>query len=160
MISKDPIERLREWVRGTRSDGIGPLGTSIKELEEIADMVEAERDRLHKTIVDLMRTHMKLPVDADGVSIRPGDEMQMAFGESAEVVAVGFGRWFFDHSCLADDSEEYDWEWAANSQHAKPDTVEDIIMEAMQHAFSASHLDMGDKVDEFAERIRKAVEHG
>lgn len=180
MYINNPIEKLRAWVRATREDGLGPLGTNLKELEEITDMIEAEfearreaaaffeaeRDRLYKVLADMKRTHMKLPVDADGAPIRPGDYMQMAFGESAEVVAVDSERWFFDQSCLDDDSEEYEWEWAVNSRHFKLDIVEGLLEEFERRYALCLHIDYtGDDTpgglrEEYAERIRKAVHDG
>lgn len=112
METKDPIEQIREYARklddiaaGDSERGFSPLGLLF---EAIANGIESQ--------------YMKLPVDADGVPIRPGDEMQMAFGESAEVVAVDSERWFYDQSCLDDDCGEYDYEWAMNSHHVKPGT--------------------------------------
>lgn len=119
----------------------------------------AAEDAAKKVLAVLEREYMKLPVDANCVPIRPGDEMQMAFGESAEVVAVGSERWFFDHSCLADNSDEYDFELAANSRHVKHDTVEGILGEAIQFGANA---DTGTRLEcvisDYAERIQKAVE--
>ena len=109
---------------------------------------------------DVESHYMKLPVDADGIPIRPGDKMQMALGESAEVVAVGSKRWFYDQSCLVDDGEDYDWGWAENSRHVNPDTVESIIAEAMSFACEpeAPYSKSSKYVQMYAERIRKAVE--
>lgn len=108
--------------------------------------------------------YLALPVDADGVPIRPGDEMQMALGETAEVVAVGSDRWFFDQSCLADDGEEYDWEWAHSSRHFKLDTVEILLEElVLNHEWGYLGMvcnkdEMDEVIADYAERIRKVVE--
>lgn len=154
-MTKDTIEKLRAWVRGTRADGLGPLGTNLEELEKIADAIEAtqavlrrdldtaieERDakrveanrwdrahsmeldsrlKLEKRIADMERTHMKLPVDADGVPIWPGD-MMVTPGGAVEVAAIGPDRMAFV-------SEEgvFLRGRLGNLVHAKPDTVESL----------------------------------
>ena len=48
------VELLRKWVRSTRADGLGPLGTTLEELDEIAGMVEAERNELKAKVAELV----------------------------------------------------------------------------------------------------------
>lgn len=151
---------------GERDERIEELEAELEAEREESAFFEAERDRLYKVLAGMERTHMKLPVDADGAPIRPGDYMQMAFGESAEVVAVDSERWFFDQSCLALGGEEYDWEWAENSHHFKLDTVEGLLEEFERRYALCLHIDYtGDDTpgglrEEYAERIRKAVHDG
>ena len=60
------LDKLRKWVRATREDGLGPMGTDLCELDGIADEIEAE----------IEREWMRVPCDADGVPIRMGDAVE------------------------------------------------------------------------------------
>lgn len=138
MTSKTPIERLLIYADNHLYER-GGSNTLWEDVMDIADDIKAE--------------YMKLPVDADGVPIRPGDllvDTTSDYELYATKMFLGLNGWAIN----ARRPDEL--------RHVKPDTVEDIIMEAMQHAFSAPYkggtLDMGDKVAEYAERIRKVVE--
>lgn len=70
---------------------------------------------------------VKLPVDADGVPIRVGDEVRWPDGETAEVVGIGENTLFYiEHGF--DDSAQ--WTAAHNKRHVQPDTWERIIEDA------------------------------
>lgn len=151
-MATDSIARMRAYIDNHLYDYDvnSALWVDVSEiLNEIADEIEAQ--------------YLKLPTDANGVSIKPGDKMMLTPSRIVEVVAVDYSRYFYV-SCLADGSAVYEWRWAEHYHHAETDTVKEIIFEAMQHAFSAPHqgetLDMSDKVAEYAERIRRAVENG
>ena len=180
MYINNPIEKLRAWVRVTREDGLGPLGTNLKELEEITDMIEAEfearreasaffeaeRDRLYKVLADMKRTHMKLPVDADGAPIRPGDVVcYFDDGNKMHVTSV------------TEDGIYYEFEGNRSRQnplptnvvhHYVPDTVEDLMEKALEEAamldrydgYCPSAADVTVIADKYAARIRKAVHDG
>lgn len=138
MKTKEPIEDLRGWVCVTRANGLGPLGTNLEELDGIADEIEAQ--------------YMRLPVDADGVSIRPGDEVRIDPQSPTiyEVEAVNDDEVVLDGMFLRPADE---------CRHVKPETVESILGEAIQfgaHAATGTRLE--GVIAEYAERIRKAVE--
>lgn len=95
---------------------------------------------------DIERTHMRLPVDADGVPIRTGDRLEggtvFAVGEDAVVYEPGI------------------WDEASLCRHVKPETVESLLTEFAE-GFEGQNEDFSRLVvAEYAERIRKAVEHG
>lgn len=146
-INKDIIELLRKCLEYEHPLDLlrEKFGIELKSgwqlacLDRLADEIEA--------------AYIKLPVDAYGVPIRPGDllvDTTSDYELYATKMFLGLNGWAIN----ARRPDEL--------RHVKPDTVEDIIMEAMQHAFSAPYkggtLDMGDKVAEYADRIRKAVE--
>lgn len=131
------IEKLRECTLMER----GCVGYSSVDANELADEIEA--------------AYMKLPVDADGVPIRPGDVLTSSSGTDtvAAVDEAGF--------CYFINDEIPNYTYAAHYTH-KPETIEDILMDAMQWAFympyATRNLDAEDKVKEYAERIRKVVD--
>ncbi len=110
------IDRLRRWVLQTREDGLGPMGTNLNDLLEIADAIEEEfkeQEQAHafaySQVYDFangiygqllnfdkmderpeeMAEHgwVKLPVDADGVPIHIGDELKCIEALHPEVPA-------------------------------------------------------------------------
>ena len=182
------VELLRKWVRSTRADGLGPLGTNLVELEEIADMVEAELEakregvvffeaecvRLRKVLADIDRTHMMLPVDADGVPIRPGDKV-FGYGRKNDGMTVRFLDQYGNLMVCDKGSKSLKdcLYWAAdNVTHSAPETVESLLAEMVKDIASERVIYVpDDKMDEFdarlrdiradyAERIRKAMDNG
>ena len=149
--------------REEHDERIEELEAQIEAEREEAAFWEAQSGRLCNVLDGMKYTHMKLPVDADGVPIRPGDNMQTAHGELARVVAVGIGKWAFYHS-LADDEWRYDMCEAKSSRHAKLDTVESLLEEFERRYSLCLYVDYtGDDTpvglrEEYAERIRKAME--
>ena len=92
---KDPIERLRE----AAMDSYQHNGTA--DLTALADEIEFQ--------------YMKLPVDADGVPIRPGDVMERTCAEVTEPFTAWYmtdqDEWFFD--------EEHDPHQSSCCRHVK-----------------------------------------
>lgn len=145
METRDPIELLRGWVCVTRANGLGPLGTNLAELDEIADEIEA--------------AYMKLPVDADGVPIRPGDIMRFRDDAPVRVDSIGNNRWYEgDYGWFGGNGGFYGSGTLRSCRHVKPETVEDIIAE-VYHLVREAEDECG-LIADYAERIRKAVEHG
>lgn len=159
-MDKNPIERLRKELTRpplfSERNGYEPLDRAP--LLDILDEIEAR--------------YMKLPMGADGVPIKPGQTLyEIEYNDEIETKHYRE----IPGCCVygVSDKRVYIWNYdndrriigvyANELTHDKPDTVESIIMEAMQHAFGVSPrcetLDMGDKVNEYAERIRKAVEN-
>ena len=147
---EDPIQLMRECVRGDHGMshlrialGIGcEAGWQMRCLEALANQLEA--------------AYIKLPVDADGVPIRPGDEMRHE--ESGTVHRIdglavdGYGdvRAHVEHGGLLVGDE---------CRHVKPDTVEGLLEEL--YRIEPHEADcVEDIVAEFSERIRKAVQDG
>lgn len=117
----------------------------------------ARAEKAEDTIADLEKTHMRLPVDADGVPIRPGDKLVYRGTEPFMCYAVS-------------EKHAHTWDAAANAighlackcRHVQPETVEGILAEAMSFACEpeAPFSENSKYVKQYAERIRKAVEHG
>ena len=174
------VELLREWVRSTRANGLGPLGMNLEQLDEIVDIVETELDvereeaefweaqhdfelnmriNAEQRIADVERTHMKLPVDADGVPIRPGDTVgYFVDGQKMHVQSVcEKGIYYTFSKGEVDGPLPTDYLF-----HVKPETVECIIVEAMSLACEpeAPYSKNSTLVKTYAERIRKAVHDG
>lgn len=174
--------------------GINPTaGWQTRCLAKVADMAEAEDDEwreiysttdralydeqmrgygliakveeLEAKLADMERTHMKLPVDADGVPIRPGDEIEYddpLYDNTRRCVVEAV----CESSVFTDES--YESVTACDCRHVKPDTVESLLEEALYDAatldrndgYWVSAADITNIVDDYAERIRKAVDHG
>lgn len=122
-MNKDPIELMRKCVgheRGMRilreSLGIGLYkGWQQQCLAKVADMIEQQ--------------YLKLPLDADGVPISPGD--YMALGDSrGEVIALTYTP----GNSMPWEMQLEDGEWYITqfTRHIKPDTVESLLEDFAQ----------------------------
>lgn len=157
--NKDIIELLREcaaqehgMARLREALGIYPeSGWMQRCLYKVADMVDAE----------LGRTYIRLPLDADGVPIRPGDRMERICAEEP----YPFKAWFVS-STTDFLSDEIDFYNASECRHVKPDTVEDAIKDMLEEmanerfvylSSSADKHRLREIVADCTERIRKAV---
>lgn len=107
--------------------------------------------------------YMKLPVDADGVLIRPGD--RLAYGPETVVAAFVSD----DYICTPNGTQVP----SHTCRHVKPNTVERLLEEFQDNTLSAQCEYAGEVIEfdcfrqelctlieEYAERIRKAVNHG
>lgn len=149
METRDPIARLRE-IAATLDDAAASMsehGFSIPSIraKSIADEIEAQ--------------YIRLPVDSDGVPIRPGDEVGINPQSPTfyEVVAVGDGVVVLDGMFMRSADE---------CRHVKPDTIFDILEELALRddlgmlSVEAERDEMDELLARYAERIRKAVENG
>lgn len=147
--TRNPIERLREHgavTIGTRS--------AYWSLSQLADEIEEQ--------------YMKLPLDADGVPIRPGDDITW---DGLEVFCV--------EAVSPDDANLFSYRTherteadnLRNCRHVKHDTVESLLKDMIMslaaerviyvpgHDKERIGARMRELRDEYAERIRKEVEH-
>ena len=137
-------------------DGESYCGATVTEWYDLAGRLQEELDGFECT-------HMRLPVDADGVPIRPGDTIHRttsAVDNVVTVIGVNEREFFF---CGPNFTEPGIKKNVGNAvRHVKPETVEGIIAEAMSLACEpeAPFSESSEYVKQFAERIRKAVEHG
>gem|GEM_PF-2763935 len=71
---------------------------------------------------------MELPLDADGVPVRPGDELESRFGSTyvRTAEAVGVGSFF---ACCEDDTRFYQYD-AQAFRHRRSRTIDDIKADA------------------------------
>ena len=115
MTKLESLDKLREICAKWRKMSVTPGRNSASdEVEVIADAIQAEIDS----------RYMLLPVDADGVPIRVGDELH---GEHAKpirrVIAVGNGEYICDCQVVRH---------ANLYHHVNPRTVEDVLREFAQ----------------------------
>ena len=164
METRDPIECLRV-IAVSLDDAAASMsehGFSIPAIKakSIADEIEAK--------------YMRLPVDADGVPIRPGDKV-FGYGRKNDGMTVRFldqhGNLMVCETGSANLRDSLYWA-ADNVTHSAPDTVESLL-EDMVKDIASEHVIYvpDDKKDEFgarlrdirddyAERIRKVVDNG
>lgn len=114
----ESIGKLRELCAKWRKTSITPgRNSAADEVDAIADEIERE----------IAERYMELPVDADGVSIHIGDELETAHGGKVIVEYVG--------ECevrVYQDGEHYrisQDEYAYICRHVKPRTVDDVLRE-------------------------------
>ena len=108
---------------------------------QIADEIEAE----------IAEKFIELPLDADGVPIRPGDDVQLTDGRRADANCITY---FEDTVDVGSDGWNPIW-----LRHVKSETVESIIGESIQFG---AHADTGTRLEgriaEYSERIRAIVD--
>lgn len=135
----DSVDKLREYaayncrVKGWKDD-----------LKSLADGIEAE----------IAERYMELPVDADGVPIRVGDEMMQ--GDKFKVCAVApakIHRWCVGGTFAYDPSD---------CIHYKPRTLEDVLTEMLDRKTDGVGLrefnrDFGAFVAHYADEIRELL---
>ena len=139
-------ERERHWLQDERDELLEMLdekdellGSATRNLDEslddLKDMgdhltdMENQRDELQAKLDAYDKTHMELPLDADGVPIRVGDKMQYHGGEPFTVCAVAPGvihTWAAVK--LGERKTTYDYA-PIQCTHYKPRTVEDVLAE-------------------------------
>ena len=146
------IDTLHEWCNFLGDD---PCDGCAKQLHLMASEIEAE----------IAERYMELPVDADGVPIRPDDLMACTafdtndFDGKEHVMAVGNGFWVDKDGCTHIPSETH---------HVKPRTLEDVLEDYVveyqtRHARSEfgaehfDHVDVHEMVKRCADEIRELL---
>lgn len=122
------------------------------DLERIADRIDAEHERqlevLYRDMSDA--EYVKLPKDADGEYILPGDVMD-GYGKTIEVVELRYGRsgWVL----ISRDGNGYADTFAFTHHHAL--TVEDVLREFVtEFNRDDSELCDGEIIERFAAKLR------
>ena len=151
MEIKDPIELLRECLKYEHALDLlrEKLGIELKSgwhyacLDRLADEIEA--------------AYMKLPVDADGLPIHIGDTLLKSTGAPkasyGEVVGVS------DDSVWFDAKDGWESNWSNLTRHVKPDAVAEELARFLSACGDDDPHYYDEQIAEFAERIRKAVDH-
>ena len=127
------------------------------------DSWHVEFDRLLSEIqAEIDSRFMELPVDADGVPIHCGEELETAYGAKVIVEYVGECeiRVYRDGEHYRISQDEYVY----TCRHVKPRTVEDVLEEALNKAASIdryegywpSAADITNIVNEYAAELRMA----
>lgn len=94
--------------------------TDYNELFEIADKIEAE----------IAERFMELPLDADGVPIKPGDIMQFRDDAPVRVDSIGNSKCYVgDFGWFGGNGGFYGKGTLKCCRHAKPRTLEDVLRE-------------------------------
>lgn len=139
--------------------------SGIKALEKLREFAETPphvfREELLGFVNEIEREiaerYMKLPVDADGVPIRPGEQMA---DDSQRADGLGLAKWdvvsvnecaFFDMSGGLHVGKQ--------CHHVKPDPVKELLEELLNdidYAYDGK-VTIAQLIDEYAARIREAV---
>jgi len=131
-----------------------------EELTAIADRIDKEHA---EAVADALQLRgepdrwVELPVDADGVPIHVGDEMEWPDGSTFDVVGISANTLFYvEHDF--DDSAQ--WTAAHNKRHHQPDSWERIIEDAANYEHDGWQGSFRDFVDGMVERCRRLAGEG
>ena len=139
------IEKLRKWLdyKVNRFDPykntiVLNTGAHPDELYDITDEIEA--------------IYMRLPLDADGVPIKPGDTVECDTLASGGFAVLAVNRDFWVDKNGIEHNPEF-------TRHVKPYTVENLLIEFGDwYKYMKGSCDEPGIVAAYAERIREAVE--
>jgi len=145
------IEKLRESLKACTSEaGVEPnrfdtYWITASACDMLIDGIEAE----------IAERFMELPVDADGVPIRVGDELYngevIAFGGLAEGGVVFVHRGFEDGNYILE-------AFASNvTHHVKQRTVEDVLCD-MIHEYACTDMTTEQTAAKYAAELRDLLE--
>ena len=145
-----------------------------EKLNEIADRIDAEHKKacddawdngyeadylgIEKWLTEhpqVMEHHgwVRLPLDADGVSIHVGDVMEWRYDNGEfEVIGIGGNTLFY----IDKDSGECEWTAAGDKHHHHATTVDDVLREFGKRWDDHAHYAKGELVETFAEKLRLA----
>ena len=149
-------DELRDWI----ADLYTPNSRTLKmNGERIADRIDvAHRSALEKLAAQVDESEdgwVRLPVDADGVPIRPGDELVIF--ETGEHIRAYDVELYDDGRWLVCDDETMDSIHPDRLRHRAP-TVEDVLREFARELDADAYGITDAKVAEFAARLRLAGE--
>ena len=171
-MTLESLDRLRERVSYLRTSKL-LVPSECKVLMRYVDEAEAE----------IAEKYMELPVDADGVPIRPGDELEYCSKDITHVSGANLGNVsgrtrvayiaFDCEGCIAiqDEDDEENGELPAffrshddmNYRHTKPDKLKELLKEFGEKPVVQGHqygLAAPGMIDEFCQRIREMAEEG
>lgn len=170
----DTCEAIAE-LNGAVCERDGRIGAYERRNTELNDALKAvcnrfgvgtqwsAEDAAKKVMEALERDYMRMPVDADGVPIRPGDVLDApmydgtTYRMTVECVVWNGAEWAVEDSCGAYSAD--------NVRHIKRDTVESVLGELLEEARCKFHEDGScetgvtyERRAEYAERIRRALD--
>ena len=174
--SKEFEQTIAE-LHGAVCERDGRIGTYERRNTELNDALKAicnrygvstqwaAEDAAKKVFESIDSTHMCLPVDADGVPIRPGDVLETSEYNYRRFRCLGFcyetsltvPRWTV---AMEYDGETGTTEYvsAHSCRHVQPDTVESLLEEFYGKTHATTAEEREELAAEYAERIRKVVE--
>lgn len=133
-------ELTKEWRRKSITPGRNPAADKV---DCIADAIEAE----------VAERYMELPLDADGVCIRVGDEMERISGfKYGKVAGVGVGVFFTNHYM-----NDYHKQFAADCRHVEPRTLEDVLQDAFIECDENFDINRTEVIARYAAEIRELL---
>ena len=144
-------DRLKEQRKVLQAE-VDELREKVGRMAETDSRWEAMRRDLENTIAERDECYMRLPVDADGVPIRPGDKL--VHGKNTIVAAFVAN----DYICTPYGIRVP----SLACRLVKPDTVESLLEEFARKFVNTCQLTSEESVmiTNYAERIRKAVQDG
>lgn len=139
----ESVDRLRGWLRdGNQGAAIVHTGGTAA-VNDVQSFVNKVLDEIEQEVAE---RYMELPVDADGVPIRPGDEMENGKGR-VRVKAVTPDS-FFNSWGVPLRTSAY--------RHHTPPTVEDVLREFAAECVCANDVrdhEVTDAIAEYAARL-------
>ena len=136
MTNIKALEDLRELCASVKSMDFASVGCDA--VLEIADRINDE----------IAEQFMPLPCDADGVPIRAGDVMARVDGGPTRQVACVCGAGFTDIDTPI---------WCARDfRHVKPRTIEDVLLDVIEHAVCPSNS-WDEIIAKYADEIREVL---
>jgi len=149
-------EELRKWVSAYpwRKDRDAAEARAL--IDRIDKAHEREVYAVQSSAVFMPNHRISMPLDADDMPIHLGDEVVFASGEPEEhftvdAFSLDLDGWHVNGEFDAMPSELRRWE---------APTVDALLMQfVVDAADTASVTEMGALVDDYADRIREAVEH-
>ena len=145
-MTKDPIEKLREELKVCGCDPDECMVCSVPR-------------KVKAAIAEIEAQYMRLPLDADGVPIRPGDEVSANGYEDGVVASIEITDEGFAYVGVRPHGWYVPTRYTPDGlSHVKPETVEDITCgENLVHVRREDWDDMSEAMDKLrAERDRLA----
>ena len=160
-------DELRDW--GLDAHASWKIDkTDVDALHAIADRIDAEYERMYADLTigmepmteESMAEHgwVKLPVDADGVPIRVGDELTSDEykGELFTCGGISLEDGFWTVRFRFDEySGTSEWTQARRCHHIQPDSWQRIIEDAYHYGIAHPHGYVGGDIIELVERCKR-----
>lgn len=145
-------DNLREYIDMFKDKIAAPATLRV-----IADSIDATHERevneAQMNAIYMPNHRVALPYDADGVQIDFGDEMYR-INDRSSVATV-------EVMTLTEDGWKVDGDEPSHLRHWDRSTVEELLLDFSDKVLDSDQwgADAEDTIDEYAERIRKSVEH-
>ena len=153
------LDKLREWSRWldctyATDDGESYIVYSHQPYDGMKSCGEYMREQCDEIEREIQERYMLLPEDADGVPIRPGD--QMTSGHK-RVDGLGLQRWdVVAVNGLAFGAMDGTMRQANCYRHVKPRTLEDVLCD-MIHEYGCTDALTETIADKYAAEIRELL---
>lgn len=151
-------DELRRYISGPAKSGISHI--CEKAIANIADRIDAEHESacaeaygngVMSVALPDMTAYVKLPKDADGVTIRIGDELEWLDGNRLTVNGIGEGGTLF----YVDVHGDAQWTASGDKRHVQPDSWERIIEDAQADGVRYHNEGKPSDFDALVERCKR-----